>query len=211
MGLANGTLSYLRFVAQGDMPEQWEEAWCEALQANGFHEIDPSSEVEQSCGWVRFDDAFEANWVPADLLGAGGLVLLRMRVDTLKVPAATLKAHLERAISHRCKTLGIDKLTRNEIEMLKLEVKKELRRRSLPRMQLVELAWNVGSGELRLMTTSRGTATHFVDLFEKTFRMELRVIGPRSVLWLRGMQAEALDALGALEPERFHLGVGGAA
>ena len=205
MGILSGSISYLRFVALGDLPDQPEPAWCPALSERGFNEIDPTGDLEESTGWVRFDDAFEATWTPGELIGPGGIVLLRMRVDTLKIPAATLKAHVARAERQRCASLAVDKLTRAERDMVKAEMRKELRRRSLPRMQLVECAWNLGTGELRLATTGRRLAGLFVDIFEKTFALNLRLVGPQTVLWLRGFEGEELDALGALEPENFHL------
>lgn len=205
MGILHGSLSYQRFVALGELPEDPETAWCPALSDRGFIEIDPTGDIEESCGWVRFDDAFESSWAPGELIEPGGIVLLRMRVDTLKIPAATLKAHTARAERLRCKALGVDKLTRNERDLVKAEMRKELRRRSLPRMQLVECAWNLSTGEMRLGATGRRLAGLFVDVFEKTFALSLRVVGPQTVLWLRGLDEAQLDALGSVEPERFHL------
>ncbi len=209
MALQSGSISYMRLVAVGEMSDAPEEAWCAALAERGFMEIDPTGELQESCGWVRFDDAFESNYMPHELIGPGGVVLLRMRVDTLKIPAATLKAHIARAVRERSKALGVDKLTRTEKDAVRDEMRKQLRRRSLPRMQLIECAWNLGTGELRLATTGRRLAGLFVDLFEKTFALQLRVVGPQGVLWLRGLSAEELDALGALQPEKFHLSSGG--
>ena len=205
MAILNGTLSYARFVALGDLPEAPQEDWCAALSGRGFMEIDPTGDLEESCGWVRFDDAFETDYDPARLIGPGGVVLLRMRVDTLKIPAAALKAHAGRAERLRREALAVDKLTRSERDLVRAEMRKQLRRRSLPRMQLVECAWNLGTGELRLAATGRRLAGLFVDLFEKTFALSLRVVGPQTVLWLRGLDQDELDALGALQPERFHL------
>ena len=54
------------------------------------------------------------------------------------------------------------------------------------------------SSSRQLATTGRRLAGLFVDLFEKTFALQLRVVGPQGVLWLRGLSAEELDALGAL-------------
>ncbi len=205
MAILNGTLSYARFVSSGETSPASQEAWCEALGERGFMEIDPTGDLEESCGWVRFNDAFETHYDPAELIGPGGVVLLRMRVDTLKIPAATLKAHTARAERLRCEALAVDKLTRSEREMVRTEMRKQLRRRSLPRMQLIECVWNVGTGELRLAATGRRLAGLFVDLFEKTFAQNLRVVGPQTVLGMRGLEPEELDALGALQPEKFHL------
>ncbi|MFZ4578651.1 MAG: hypothetical protein ACOYOB_09695 [Myxococcota bacterium] len=204
MGLVNGTISYLRFVANG-VPEAFEEAYCAALREHRFHEIDPNSDLERSTGWVQFEDAFSSDWDAGTFVTPSGHVLLRLRVDTLKIPAVTLKAYVEQAARERCAADKRDKLIRREIDVLKLEVKKGLRKRSLPRMQLLEVCWTIATGEVRLMSTSRAAATLFVESFEKTFHQELKPVGLLSVLWLRGMDDAEIDHLAGLEPEPFHL------
>lgn len=204
MAIASGTASYLRFSAE-PVPDQFEQRFCEALYNHRFTEIDPRSEVEKNHGWVRFDDAFSAEFDPATLVLPSGQMLFRMRVDTLKIPASTLKAYVDQAGRQRAQRDGRDKLGRKEMDALKLEVKKQLRVRSLPKLQLVEAAWNVQTGEVRLFSTSKGTATLFVDHFEKTFERKLQFVGLLEILHLRGMATEDVGALALLEPERFHL------
>ena len=206
MGLLNGSASYCRFVTLGELPEEeMEQTWADALEANGFREIQPHSEEEVSAGWVRFEDAFESTWEPSELVGAGGVVVLRMRVDSLKIPAVTYKAHLIAAEKSRLKKLQRDKFTKSEKDQIKLEVKKDLRVRSLAKMQLIEAAWNISSGELRLFSTSKTVAAAFVELFEKTFGLSLRPVGAITLLWLRGMSEEDLERLELIDSERFHL------
>ena len=206
MGLLNGSASYCRFVTLGELPEEEvEQTWADALEANGFREIQPHSEEEISAGWVRFDDAFESTWVPAEVIESSGVVVLRMRIDTLKIPAVTFKAHLIAVEKDRMKKLQREKFTKTEKDQIKVEVKKDLRVRSLARMQLIEAAWNIGSGELRLFSTSKSVAGAFVELFEKTFSLSLRPVGPITLLWLRGMSEEDLERLEMIESERFHL------
>lgn len=206
MGLLNGSASYCRFVTIGELPEEeLEQRWVDALEANAFREIQPHSEEEMSAGWVRFDDPFESEWNPAEVVSADGVILLRMRIDTLKIPAVTFKAYLAAAEKARLKKLQREKFTRAEKDQIKAEVKKDLRVRSLAKMQLIEAAWNMGTGELRLFSTSKTVAGTFVELFEKTFSLSLRPVGPITLLWLRGMSDEDLEKLELVESERFHL------
>jgi len=204
MGIVSGSVSYLRFVA-GNLPDAFEETYAEALRTAAFHEIDPHSDLEVSRGWVRFDDAFSSEFDPGTLVEPGGNIFLRLRIDTLKIPAGTLKAYVDKDARERAAKVGRDKLVKRELDTVKADVKKLLRQRSLPRMQLLEMVWNVASGEVRLMSTSKSAAAHFVDVFEKTFSQTLRPVGLLTILWLRGVKDEEIDALGNLEPERFHL------
>lgn len=204
MGIASGSVSYLRFFA-GQVPEAFEGPFCDSLYEQRFREIDPHSDVEKQQGWVRHDDVFSADFDPRFLVSPSGQILLKLRVDTLKVPALTLKAYVDQAAREKCRELQRDKLTRRELDALKLELKKVLRVKSLPRIAVLEAVWNVATGEVRLMSTSKASAELFVDLFEKTFHLQLKPVGLLSVLWLRGLSEQDIDALATVEPERFHL------
>ena len=204
MGMASGSVSYLRFAA-GPVPDAFEERFCEALQNRRFNEIDPRSEVDKTIGWVRHDDAFSSEFDPTQFVPPGGQLLLRLRIDTLTIPAATLKAYVDQAAKLRASKEGREKLAKKELDQLKLEVKKQLRVRSLPRLQLLDIAWNIHTGEVRLFATSKAIADVFVENFEKTFEIQLQHVGLLNVLTLRGMPQEEVDSLALLEPERFHL------
>lgn len=204
MGLLSGAVSYLRFVAN-PVQEGFEEPYCDMLAQHAFHEIDPRSELEESVGWVQADDAFAAEFDPRTLVSSSGHIVLRLRVDKLKIPAGTLKAYVDKAARETAVKAGRDKLNKRETDALKLEIKKQLRVRSLPRMTLLEVVWSVATGEVRLMSTSRAVAAVFIDKFEKTFAQALQPVGLQTILWLRGMGEAERDSLGLLEPERFHL------
>lgn len=204
MGIVSGAVSYLRFVAN-PVPDGFEEPYCDMLAQHAFNEIDPRSELEESVGWVQADDAFMAEFDPRTLVTSSGHVMLRLRVDKLKIPAGTLKAYVDKAARETAVKAGRDKLNKRETDALKLEVKKSLRVRSLPRMTLLEVIWNVQTGEVRLMSTSKSVAAVFVDKFEKTFAQALQPVGLLTILWLRGMSEADRDSLALLEPERFHL------
>ncbi len=208
MGILTGNVGYLRFVVIGELPDELGEAYADALQGHAFAEIDPAGDEERAVGWVRFDDPFASEWAPAELGAADGRVLLRLRVDGLKVPGLMLKAYQQVAERNRLRQAGRDKLTRAEKDQIKLEVKKDLRGRSLPRMALHDVVWNLSSGEVRLFATSKAVAGLFVEIFEKTFAVQLRMLSPLTVLWNRGVSDEDLEKLAATEPERFHLDAG---
>ena len=208
MGLLTGSVGYIRFAAIGEVPDALGDVYAEALAGHAFREIDAFGEEERSQGWVRFDDPFSSEWAPHEIGEEGGRVVFRMRVDTLKVPAVMLKAYTVAGERERLRAAGREKLTRPEKDQVKSDVRKELRRRSLAKMALYDIVWNLGSGEVRLFATSRSVAGLFVEAFEKTFALKLQQLSPAVVLWMRGMVDEELDQLAGLEPERFHLQAG---
>lgn len=208
MGLLTGGVNYIRFRAIGDVPDALGEVYADALAGHAFREIDPYGEEERSLGWVRFDDPFVSEWAAHEIDGEDGRVVLRLRLDTLKVPEVMLKAYTVAVERDRLRAAGREKLTRAEKDQVKSEVRKDLRRRSLAKMALYDIVWNLGSGEVRLFATSKTVAGLFVEAFEKTFALKLQQLSPAVVLWMRGMVDEELDQLAMLEPERFHLQAG---
>ena len=207
MGLAKGGIGYLRLFAKGVMPDDFEEAYTNALLAHAFLPIDPMSEQQESCGWVNWYDALLSEFENGPKMLEGDVMLLRMRVDTLKVPTTTLKAHVEHRARSLCKAQNRPKLTRNERQMVATEVQRGLRQDSLAKMSLVEAVWSMSTGEIRLLSTSKRTVALFIDLFEKTFALKLDVMGPRNLLMMRGMTDEDLGMLEVTEPDQLHLHV----
>jgi len=204
MALLNGTATYTRFRLLGDLPDGFEERFVGALERHAFKEIDPDADVERHLGWVRWGDAFDSSWEPHTLVNGDGVMVLTLRIDTLKVPPVTLKAYVAQAEREMRRKLSRERLTKPERDMLRIEVQKKLRRRSLPKMQLVEVVANLSTGEARLFSSSKRVVADFQDLFHKTFG--LRAIGsnPLTVLWGQGFSDLDQDQVIGLEPERFH-------
>jgi|GEM_PF-6306533 len=207
MGLSKGSIGYIRLVAMGDIPEQFEEPYTDALLENQFRDLDAQSDEEVVHGWVRLDDPLSTQFKTHELVQTGPVIPLCLRIDTLKVPAATLRAHVKHREKKKLAEFGRPKLTRAEKEQIRTDVRRNLRSLSLPKMQLAEAIWNLGTGELRLISTSKSTVGFFIERFEKTFGLNLNELGPRGLLWMRGFTDDELARLGGVEPERFHLHV----
>jgi hypothetical protein len=207
MGLASGGVGYLRMIVNGTFPDDYEEVYGNALKALSFLPLDPTTEQQEAYGWVAWDDALSSDFSNGPALLAGDNMLLRMRIDTLKIPATTLKAHVEHRVKQLAQEQGRGKLTRNERSQVTADTKRSLRQQSLAKMALVEAQWSMATGEIRLLGTAQRTVALFIDLFEKTFALKLEVMGPRNLLMMRGMTDEDLNSLAASEPDQLHLRV----
>ncbi len=205
MGLRKGSLGYVRFVATGEIPEEFERIYTEGLNGHAFREVDPYTDEDETAGWVRGDDPLMAEFEEHELVLPGAIILLRLRIDTLRVPAALLRAHVDHEVKRILKEQDRAKLTRAERQQVTADVKKDLRRRSLPKMQLVDATWNLGTGEVRVLSTSKKSLGHFVDRFEKSFALVLQPLGQRNTLLLRGVDEQLVDQLCMLDPVLFHL------
>lgn len=210
MGLRKGSLGYVRFVATGEIPDAFEELYADGLAGHAFHEVDPSSEEDETAGWVTLHDPLLTEFSADSLVRPGAIILLRLRIDTLRVPPLVLKAHVAHEIRRRLKEEQRPKMTRAETQQVQRDVKKQLRRRSLAKMQLVEATWNLGTGEVRVLSTSRKAVGYFVDRFEKSFALVLQPLGPRNLLLLRGVSEDDADKLAMADHAMFHLPQGAA-
>jgi hypothetical protein len=178
MGILKGSVPVKRFRTA--TPEQPIEERNRNYRTYAFASIDPNGEEEQTVGWVSRDDqAFDES------------VVLLARMDVLKPPAAEIKRALDEAIRKNAVEQG-KRPTRFERKLLKLEVVKDLRKRIIPKTRFVELEWNPNLGRLRVFTTSKGACEAIVEVFVKTFGVEVDAMGPEA--WTRGFLLRTLQA-----------------
>lgn len=194
-------LSYLRFVPKGPVPDI--DLFASAFTNRGFCEIDPDGEVKTSVGWVRDDNPFATEW--PDGVFDGHLVAVKLRVDTLKIPAKTMREHLRADEREHMRTLA-RALTRPEKDQIKADVLRYLRRRTMPKMLLVDVLWDLNTGIVRLFSTSRPVAGFFVELFERTFSVGVQILGPMTVLAHRGVSDDDIQAIAETPLDTFRLG-----
>jgi hypothetical protein len=104
-------------------------------------------------------------------------VVLRMRIDRRKVPAALVRAvyrqklqREERGVKGKTK-----RLPRAERDALKQHIRASLTGRALPSCTYVDAFWREASGELWVFTTSETCLKAFEELFSRTFGGKLEL------------------------------------
>lgn len=193
MGIERGAVAYLRGQLVGLLPAH--PNLVERMREYAFIDIDPRSEVERHIGFCDFFDPMDNQMLRlAD--GRYGI-----RIDTLKVPGNVLKMHVDDRCKRRCADQGRDKLTKREKDSIKVEVKRELRLRTLPRTAHVQLI--IESGSVRLFSTSQSVWQDVIELLEKALGMSLQVrsLSPTNLAIEQVGEGKFL----ALQPERWHL------
>ena len=84
-------------------------------------------------------------------------------------------------------------------------VQSRLKRRLVPAMKVIDMAWNIHSGVLRFWTHSATTCEEFQEFFEETFDLPIVPDSPYTSAKDLGLSEEDLDRLANLEPEWFVL------
>lgn len=193
---SSGTASFRRFLALGPVPSG--DKIRKALEIDRFRAFQSGSE-ERRTGWCDWRNPLI---VPAkeDMpLMIGDWAHLGLRIDTRKVPASTLKAHLALRMETFLKESGaafVGKETR--VSMLD-EIKAELLPKQTPVTKLIEIAWHTKKGVMLVGSTSKSVIDEITTLMVKSFGLELHGTTPMMVA---GMVAKDLptDDVSALEP-----------
>ena len=161
------------------------------------------AEPPVSTGWVRVDDPFATQWGEDEwLINASHQVDLLMRTDAVQVPAAMIREHVAVKLREAAEQGGPKKKQREVKDLVTMQ----LRRRSLPKMQLIEAIWDLSSNEVRVHTTSKAALERFEELFNESFDVSAQRLTPKTTLVHRGWSQELADGLNHCVAVDFHLG-----
>jgi recombination associated protein RdgC len=171
MGALQGTVTVRRYLVRGDRPKDTNRI-LKGIRAHVLIPIDPRSDVEKVAGWASLQDPTDLE-LTAENAFAGSTVCLALRVDTLAAPAAVVK----RLVAEKLKQSG-RRPSRAEKQAARDEVKKSLRSRYLPTMRAIDLVWQTDTGQVWFWSTAKGANEIVIDLFARSFGLELVPHGP---------------------------------
>lgn len=195
MSLLQGTLSLRRFLVLGPVPA--EEDLLEGLQQDQFRPFEDGME-EERLGWCDWRNPLitppEDAWVSQERFAIFGL-----RMDTRRVPATLLKAHVDLRLHRLMKEKDLAFIGKEARISLQDDVKVELLKKVLPTPKVIEVAWDLKGGILWTTASTTRTQGALTGLFMKSFGCELQPLAP---LLLAGRLAPHLpvEALMALDP-----------
>lgn len=195
MSLLQGTLSLRRFLVLGPIPD--EKELLDGLEQDHFRPFEDGME-EERVGWCDWRNPLivppEKDWVSQERFAIFGL-----RLDTRRVPATLLKAHVDLRLQKLMKEKDLAFIGKEARISLQDEVKVELLKKVLPTPKVVEVAWDLKGGVLWTTASSSKTQGALTGLFMKSFGCELQPLAP---LLLAGRLAPHLpvEALMALDP-----------
>lgn len=178
MGAHKGNVTVRRYLVKGEVPKE-RARLVKGIRAHALIPIDPASTVEKAHGWACAGDL---GLGPDDLdlssekIFLGSAVVLALRQDTLRPPSAVVK----RLVAEKLKALG-RKAGRREKQEAKELVTRSLRTRAFPTTRAVDLVWQVDDGRAFFWSHAKGANELLVDLFAKSFGLELAPCGPSVV------------------------------
>jgi hypothetical protein len=171
MGALAGSVTVRRYLVRGEKPKDAARI-VKGARAHVLVPIDPRGDAEKVCGWASMEDPHDLE-LSADNLFHGSTVTLALRVDTLTFPAAIVK----RLVAERLRATN-RKANRAEKIAAKQEVKKSLRTRYLPVTRAYDLVWQTDVDRVMFWSHAKAQNEMAVDLFYKSFGLELVPHGP---------------------------------
>jgi hypothetical protein len=185
MGALQGNVTVRRYVARGELPKD-PARLVKGVRAHVLIPIDPKSDVEKVAGWATLADPTDLE-ITADKIFVGPTVALAIRIDSLVPPAAVVR----RLVAEKLRESG-RRQNRAETKAAKEEVKKSLRSRYLPSMRAVDLVWQTDNGQVHVWSLAKNVNEIAIDLFFKSFGIELVPLGP-GLLAGRGVLPAGLE------------------
>jgi hypothetical protein len=171
MGALQGSVTVRRYVVRGDAAVDPAKI-VRGARAHALVPIDPASDAEKVCGFAAIGDPTDLD-LGAEKMIFGATVALALRVDTLVPPASVVR----RLVAEKLRASG-KRPNRAEKRTATEEVKRSLRGRTLPVMRAIDLVWQVDEGTVFFWSHARHANEMAIDLFFKSFGLELVPRGP---------------------------------
>lgn len=200
MGVLAGGLTVRRYKVVGDVPAGWRETYRDRLNAMAFREPTSSTGKEEIEGWVQVHNLLDTEFDDFNRWLYERFAVFGLRVDKKSLPAKLFKATVEKRIQAWCAERGVDKAPASAKKEIKENLEEEWLKRTLPRVAVIELCWNIPDGWLLVAGLSESSSERVRKRFHRTFGLELHPWSPLDALESSQMQesllASAPSALG---------------
>ncbi len=143
-----------------------------AIRLRAMKPLEPEDEELERSGWVKIGEPFVVDLAYEDVV-FNEYVNLGFRTDRWAIPGPVLKTRMKEAEAAYLEKKGRAQLSRREKSELKLLVAKKLRRQMAPATRSVDLSWSLGEGLVRFFSHAQKPAGAMMELFKKTFGLEL--------------------------------------
>ncbi len=198
MPALRGSLTYARFFVQGELPDDFRERFMKSVRLRSMKPLEPDDEELERSGWAKIGEPFVVDLSYDDVF-FNEYVNLGFRTDRWVIPGPVLKTRVKEAEAAYLEKKGRERLSKKEKTELKLMVSKKLRRHMSPATRSVDLSWAIGEGVVRFFSHANKPAAAMMELFKKTFGLELIPESPYTAAARIGLDKEQEKAWNDLE------------
>jgi DNA recombination-dependent growth factor C len=167
-----------RYRVLATAPEDFHELYEKAVRAHALVPLDPESgrAEEKSVGWCSLFDESDLD-LSFSKFFLDGRILLSLRTDTLKPPAAEVK-RLLRQRQRELETQRQEPLSASALRELKDMIVLDLRRRTPVKTRTVDMLWSLEERRVYFFSHSKSFNEAFLRLFAETFNVGVDIEGP---------------------------------
>ena len=177
MGLLQGSFTFSRFHVEGQLPQAFLHFINSRIKAGSYKESIKSTE-EKTMGWVSLTDALDTDFKEANY-ALGDYLIFSLRIDRKLISPKLMKIKLMEEERRLVAESGKDRINKQTSSAMKEKVKMELLKRIDAIPSFYDVCWAVGKNTVYFSSLADRSADDFVDLFKKTFSLNLRRFLPQ--------------------------------
>lgn len=172
MGFAGGSITFKRFIVQGDAPQRVDETLLEQLSARAMGRDSMQTADHTDIGWITGEHILDTGFGFAKNAVGDGLAFA-MRVDTNKAPSDLVRSYQRQNEQALLEASGREFLSKSERRQAREEAlsraDSEARSGAFRKMKQVPVFWDLKRNEVYLGSTGTTVAEPFMTLFRLTF------------------------------------------
>ena len=198
MGLLTNSASFVRFNVEGDPPTDFWDFAAERIKKYAFRDIDDNYD-ERSIGWVSCLDMFDSEFAYTSYT-VGDYLVLSLRIDERKVPAAALKKFTLKEEGRIKRERQIPRLSRDHRQEIKENMRLVLLKKAIPIPAVYDMAWNLSDNTVLFFSTSQKAIGSLEEFFKESFDLHLMMQIPY-ISAGHLLPADQVDALAYIHEE----------
>lgn len=200
MGILSGALSVRRYRVVGEVPDGFRETYQQALQRNAFRETADPTLSRERMGWVEIQNLLDHGFEDLNRWLYDRYLVFALRIDKKTLPSKLFKAHYQKRVQKWCQEHDRVRCPRPVGAEIRDELEQEMLARTLPRVQVLEICWNLGEGWLLFHSHTDSANEKFRKLFHQTFGLSIFPVAPLDIPAMASPDlAEALLHTGGLD------------
>ena len=196
MGLLKGCFTFARFHVDGQLPQAFLNFVNSRIKANSFRDVLKSTE-EKRLGWVSLTDILDTDFENANY-ALGDYLIFSLRIDRKLIPPKLMKIKLMEEERRFLAQSGKNRINKQMAAGIKDKVKLELLTKLDAIPSFYDVCWAVGKNTIYFSSLADKVADDFVDLFKKTFSLNLRRFLPQenNLIKKESESTEAVSLIG---------------
>jgi DNA recombination-dependent growth factor C len=199
MGILKGAMSVRRYRVDGEPPEDFRDRYIQSLEEHAFREALSAGHKEERAGWVQIHNLLDTSFLDVNRWLYNQYAIFALRVDKKVLPAKLFRAHLEKRVAQWCEEQKRERCPASVRTELKEALELDMLSRTLPRVALFEVGWNINDGYVLFHNQSELANDRFRKLFFRTFGMQLIPHDPLDFVADLPDLVESLAASGAAD------------